>query len=171
MIMAHGDEGVVYGEEAVRIASQTGARAIESHALDTLGILTAYSGDVDEGLAMLWRSHEIAREIGSVEEMGRASGNITDALIFAAGRDHEAGDLGIKAIGPVDAPSMTGVAAAIQSARHRPGQVPRRTVGRGWRKPWRRPACSRPGAQARSRSASGPPSWPSAAATSRSRRA
>ena len=116
MIMAHGDEGVVYCEEAVRIASQTGARAIESHALDTLGILTAYSGDVDEGLAMLWRSHEIAREIGSVEEMGRASGNITDVLIFAAGRYDEAGDLGIKAIGPVDAPSMTGVAAAIQSA-------------------------------------------------------
>ena len=116
MIMAHGDEGVEYCQEAVRIASQTGARAIESHALDTLGILTAYDGDVDGGLAMLRRSFEIAQEIGSVEEMGRATGNITDVLIFAAGRYDEAGDLGIEAIGPVDAPTMTGVAAAIQSA-------------------------------------------------------
>ena len=116
MIMAHSDEGVAYCQEAVRTAAQTGARAIESHALDTLGILTAYLGDVDGGLEMLWRSFEIAEEISSVEEMGRASGNITDVLIFAAGRYDEAGDLGVQTIGPVDAPSITGVAAAIQSA-------------------------------------------------------
>jgi DNA-binding CsgD family transcriptional regulator/tetratricopeptide (TPR) repeat protein len=116
MIMAHSDEGVGYSQEAVRIAAQTGARAIESHALDTLGILTAYLGDVEGGLAMLWRSLEIAQEIASVDDISRAYGNITDVLIFGAGRYDEAGDLGMRAIGPADEPTFTGVPAAVLHA-------------------------------------------------------
>ena len=118
---------------------------------------------------MLWRSFEIA-EISSVEEMGRASGNITDVLIFAAGRYDEAGDLGVQTIGPVDAPTSPGVAAAIQSA----DIVLARYLRRRWarlRQPWCGPTSSPPAARARSRSASGLPSWPSAVATSKSRSA
>jgi DNA-binding NarL/FixJ family response regulator/tetratricopeptide (TPR) repeat protein len=113
MILAHSDEGIAYCEEAVEIAAQTGARAIESHALNTLGILTAYFGDVERGLEMLYRSLDIANEIDSLDDIGRSYGNLTDVLIFAAARYDEAGDLGMEGTGPADAPRFTGVDAAL----------------------------------------------------------
>jgi DNA-binding NarL/FixJ family response regulator len=114
MILAHTDEGVQYAEEAVRLAVGTGARAIETHALNTLGILTAYIGDVEGGLAMLRRALEIANEIASIDDIGRAYGNLTDVLIFAAARYDESGDLGLEATGTADAPMFTGVIAALR---------------------------------------------------------
>jgi len=116
MILAHTDEGVPHCEEAVQIASATGARAIESHALNTLGILTAYRGDVESGLTMLRRALEIAKEIASVDDVGRAYSNLTDVLIFAAARYDEAGDLGLEAMGPDDAPPFAGIIAALVRA-------------------------------------------------------
>jgi DNA-binding CsgD family transcriptional regulator/tetratricopeptide (TPR) repeat protein len=113
MILAHTAEGIGYCEEAVKLAAQTGARAIESHALNTLGILTAYFGDVEGGLDMLYRALDIANEIVSVDDIGRAYGNLTDVLIFAAARYDEAGDIGMEAMGSVDAPMFTGVIAAL----------------------------------------------------------
>jgi len=113
MILDHTDEGVRWCEEAVQLAAQTGARAIETHALNTLGILTAYIGDVEGGIAKLHRAMEIADEIASLDDMGRAYGNLTDVLIFAAARYDEAAEVGLKAMGTADAPAFTGVIAAL----------------------------------------------------------
>jgi DNA-binding CsgD family transcriptional regulator/tetratricopeptide (TPR) repeat protein len=113
ILMVHSGAGIEYCEEAVRIAAHLGEREIEGYALNTLGMLTAYGGDVDQGLQMLRRSLDIARETRSVFDLGRAYANLTDVLIFAAGRYDEAGDLGEEAIGQPEAPNFTGVLGAI----------------------------------------------------------
>ncbi len=113
MILAHSEEAVRYSEEAVQLATASGARAVESHALNTLGLLTAYLRDVDAGLAMLQRALEIAIEIGSVDDVGRASTNLQDVLIVAAARFDEAGDIGLAALDPASEPSLSGVWGAL----------------------------------------------------------
>jgi len=116
MILAHFEEAVEYAEEAVGIAAATGARVIEAHALTTLGILTAYLGDVDGGLGMLRRAELVAKEAGSTDDVIRAQHNQVDLLIYTAARYDEAADLGLAFIGPADATMMTGVTAAIHMA-------------------------------------------------------
>ncbi len=113
MILAHSDEAVLYAEEAVQLAAATGARAIEGHALNTLGVLTAYLHDVDGGLTMLRRALEIATEVGSVDDAGRAYANLQDALNIAAARFDESGDVGLQALDPATEPSISGVWAAF----------------------------------------------------------
>jgi DNA-binding CsgD family transcriptional regulator len=113
MILTHADDGLRYSREAVRLAAITGARGIEAHALNTLGEGIAYQGDVEGGLAMLRRSLEIAKEIGSFDDVGRAYASLQDILIVAGARYAEAGDLGIEALGPSNDPTMTGVWAAF----------------------------------------------------------
>ncbi|HEX5579124.1 MAG TPA: AAA family ATPase [Candidatus Limnocylindria bacterium] len=114
MILGYAESAVPHASVAVEIAQATGQRAIESHALNTLGILTAHLGDLEGGLAKLWRSLEIAEEISSIDDIGRAYANITDVLIFAAGRYDESAEIGIRAIGLPETPRFVGVAAALQ---------------------------------------------------------
>ncbi len=113
MILARWEEGVAPCEEAVAMAAATGARSIESHGLNTLGILTAYLGDVDGGLVLLRRALAIAEEIDSIDDLDRAYANVLDVLIFAAARYDEAGDIGLEAIGPAGANRFTGVSASL----------------------------------------------------------
>jgi DNA-binding CsgD family transcriptional regulator/tetratricopeptide (TPR) repeat protein len=113
MILAHSDEAVDYADQAVTLAAAVGAGAIESHALNTLGLLTAYRGSVDEGLAMLRRSLEIATEVGSVEDIHRAYTNLQDVLIVAAARFDEAAEVGIQVAGPPEAPATAGLWTAL----------------------------------------------------------
>ncbi|OGN85687.1 MAG: hypothetical protein A2X23_13685 [Chloroflexi bacterium GWC2_73_18] len=67
-------------EEAVAVARAIGARDVEGHALNSLGYDIALMGDVAGGLANLRRALEIALEIGSVDDVGRAYANLADAL-------------------------------------------------------------------------------------------
>jgi DNA-binding CsgD family transcriptional regulator len=113
MILTHSQEAVDYAEQAVQLATAVGARAILSHALNTLGLLTAYLGDVEKGLSMLRRALDIASELGSVDDTQRAYTNLQDVLIVAAARFDEAGDLGIEAIGPPGARRITGLWVAL----------------------------------------------------------
>jgi len=113
MILAHSAEAAPLCEEAVRIAAATGARSIEGHALNTLGLVTAYLWDVESGLSMLWRSLDIAMEISSEYDLNRAYANLLDVLMFAAARYDEASELGAQAIGPADAPHFAGVEGAL----------------------------------------------------------
>ena len=109
MILTHSEEAVRYSQEAVRLATAAGARAVESHALNTLGLLTAYLGDVEAGLAMLHRALEIAQEVGSVDDVGRAHANLRDVLIIVAARFDEAGDQGLEAVSPGREPALGGI--------------------------------------------------------------
>lgn len=109
MILAYSEEAMQYAEEAVQLAAVTSARTIESHALNTLGLLTAYLRDVDAGLAMLRRALEIATEVGSLDDIGRAYANLQDVLNMAVARYDESGDLGLEAVDPAAGPHVTGV--------------------------------------------------------------
>mgnify|MGYP006160579815 CR=1 FL=1 len=99
-----GTDGSETANEAVRqavdLASAIGARATMGHALNTLGLLTAYLGAVDDGLTMLRRALDIGRELGSADDTQRAYTNLQDVLIVAAARFDEAAALGMEAIDP-----------------------------------------------------------------------
>jgi DNA-binding NarL/FixJ family response regulator len=45
-------EHVSIGEQAIRIAREVGARAVELHTLNTVGMLRVHLGEIEEGLAM-----------------------------------------------------------------------------------------------------------------------
>lgn len=113
MILTHSEEAVMYATQAVELASAVGARATMGHALNTLGLLTAYLGAVDDGLAMLRRALDIGRELGSADDTQRAYTNLQDVLIVAAARFDAAAELGMEAIDPPGARRPTGVWAAL----------------------------------------------------------
>jgi DNA-binding CsgD family transcriptional regulator len=113
MILTHSEEAVRASTEAVRLAAATGARAIESHALNTLGLLTAYNGDVDGGVAMLQRALNLAVDTASVDDIARAYLNLQDVLIVAAARFEEAAQVGMQAVDSTREPVVSGVWAAM----------------------------------------------------------
>ena len=81
---------------AVAAARSVHALDMECHALNSLGVINVYQGDLDAGLAQLQQSHEIARKVGAVDDMIRAQGNIVDVLAHS-GRLAAAGDEAEKA--------------------------------------------------------------------------
>ncbi|MEX1157866.1 MAG: hypothetical protein WEC79_02915, partial [Thermomicrobiales bacterium] len=93
MIHARFRESEPWCEEAAEMARAVGDRAIEAHATNTMGMNMAYLGDPERGLAMLRSSKDIAEEIGSAEDVGRALVNIVDVL-RVWGRLAEAAQLG-----------------------------------------------------------------------------
>jgi DNA-binding CsgD family transcriptional regulator len=68
-------------QRAVAMARQVGARQAEGHALNTYGISIAASGNAEESEAALDEALEIAREVGSADDIGRAYVNLTAAKI------------------------------------------------------------------------------------------
>lgn len=99
MILAHTTpEASAACEEAVELARATGERAIESHALNTLGVLTAYAGDVQGGIARLRAALEIDRETGNALNRERAYSNLVDVLVYAAANYGEAIDVARQAL-------------------------------------------------------------------------
>lgn len=82
--------------KAITMAQAVGAREVEGHARNTLGLDQAYLGDVDGGLAELREALEIATELASVDDIGRAYANLTDALNIA-GRYEEAVTISLEA--------------------------------------------------------------------------
>jgi class 3 adenylate cyclase/tetratricopeptide (TPR) repeat protein len=67
-------------EAAIRVARAAGAKAEESHALNTLGVATSYLGDTRTGLRHLRRALQIAIEANSQEDIDRAHGNLGEQL-------------------------------------------------------------------------------------------
>jgi ATP/maltotriose-dependent transcriptional regulator MalT len=89
MLLSHGMESRVLCEEAVRIATEVDAKAELGHALNSLGVDLALMGDFDAGLQHLYRAKEIALELDSIDDLGRAYANIPSLLVWA-GRYEEA---------------------------------------------------------------------------------
>ncbi len=85
--------------EAIEIARQVGpsARGEEGHALCTLGISKAWGDDPEAGVALLREARQIAEETGRLDEIFRATANMTTALDLL-GRRREAVDVAMAGI-------------------------------------------------------------------------
>jgi DNA-binding CsgD family transcriptional regulator/tetratricopeptide (TPR) repeat protein len=86
------ESGVALAREAVAAARAAGARREEASALSSLGIALSYDGQLDEALATLDESRQIALETGEIDEMLRAYINLADANT-SAGRHERAVDV------------------------------------------------------------------------------
>ncbi len=101
--------------EAVEIARSIGARDIEAHALTTLGVCTAYLGDVALGTTQLEDAVAIAQQMGSVDQVARADANLVDVLTNT-GSLREAGDVAADAWAFAEEHGLARVLGAIQLA-------------------------------------------------------
>ncbi len=88
--------------EAIEVARVVGpaARGEEGHAICTLGISRAWGEDPEAGVALLREARTIAEELGRLDDIFRATANLTTALDLL-GRRREAVDV-----------AMTGIEAA-----------------------------------------------------------
>ena len=78
-------------EEAIEIARGLGARALEGHALNSLGTSLGGIGRIDEAIAAIDESLAIALELGLPDDIGRAYVNRSD-IIAMGGHPAEALD-------------------------------------------------------------------------------
>jgi DNA-binding CsgD family transcriptional regulator/tetratricopeptide (TPR) repeat protein len=67
-------------EQAVELARSIGARALEGHGLNTLGVTLAGAGQADAAVAAIDQALAIARELGLTDDIGRAHVNRGDIL-------------------------------------------------------------------------------------------
>jgi DNA-binding CsgD family transcriptional regulator/tetratricopeptide (TPR) repeat protein len=87
MLLGHFQEAARVGREAVSVARAVEARSIEAHALCTIGVAQAWSAEGDEGVVLLRRALELARELGDPDVGFRATLNLTTALALLGRRD------------------------------------------------------------------------------------
>jgi DNA-binding CsgD family transcriptional regulator len=97
MLGARFTESLEFAEMARTIARTVGAREIEGHALNTRGQDRSILGDVDGGIKDIHESYEIARDVGTVDDIGRALANEVWAL-QSVGRHEEAIELAMAGI-------------------------------------------------------------------------
>ncbi|WP_181809332.1 ATP-binding protein, partial [Streptomyces shenzhenensis] len=89
MLHQPGPEAFAAAERAVEYARMVGAREIELNARVTLGCLMVDSGDVDNGLAELYRVKDAVLQDGVAHVVGRAYVNLPSEL-ESVGRSREA---------------------------------------------------------------------------------
>ncbi len=89
MLGARFEESRTWANDALAAARAVGARDIEGHALNTRGIGRSTLGEIDEGIEDIRVALEIAEEVGSVDDIGRAHANLVFVL-DVAGRLEEA---------------------------------------------------------------------------------
>ncbi|MCC5949812.1 MAG: AAA family ATPase [Nitriliruptoraceae bacterium] len=85
-----------YGRQALTMAREVGARAVEGHALNTLGTIQIARGD-DRGLALLRDARAIAEELGAAEDIMRSYYNEVGKL-NDLGRFNEAVEIGLEGL-------------------------------------------------------------------------
>ena len=85
--------------EAIEVARAAGpiARGEEGHAICTLGISRAWGEDPEAGVALLREARSIAEELGRMDDLFRATANLTTALDLL-GRRREAVDVAMTGI-------------------------------------------------------------------------
>jgi predicted ATPase/DNA-binding CsgD family transcriptional regulator len=99
MLTARYAESAECCREAIAIAQHTGARAVEGHAMNTLGVDLAYLGSSDAAAAQLREARAIAEEVGDLDDLARAHLNLADTLLGILGSPAEAveeGRLGVE---------------------------------------------------------------------------
>jgi DNA-binding CsgD family transcriptional regulator/tetratricopeptide (TPR) repeat protein len=73
--------------QAIAVARAVGARAVEGHAMNTLGVCRAGLGHRDEGIELLRGALTIALEIGAAEDLDRAYTNL--GHVYSEWGEHE----------------------------------------------------------------------------------
>ena len=103
MLRVEYDESRQLAEEAIALARLTGARQIEGHALNTRGVDRNLAGDVESAIADLEEAMSLAVEVGNVDDIGRAYGNLVFVLENAGRLDHalRVAREGLAAAGPL----------------------------------------------------------------------
>ncbi len=89
MLQGRFDEATTAAREALTAANAMGDTAVETRALNTLGVALAGSGDVEGGAESLRRGLELAHEADLPNEQSRAYLNLADVL-HVAGRSDDA---------------------------------------------------------------------------------
>jgi DNA-binding CsgD family transcriptional regulator len=89
MLLAEFDAALPLAERAVVVARQVNASAAHAQGLATLGIIQGQRGKLDDGLAALRTSFDLARQADSAEDVARAANNHM-YLLCTAGRFTEA---------------------------------------------------------------------------------
>ncbi len=80
-------ESITAGETALAAAVAAGNRVAECEVLNTLGMARAALQEVDEGVALLRRAVQIARENEDVDSIATATSNLADTLAIAGRTD------------------------------------------------------------------------------------
>ncbi|MEV1131985.1 AAA family ATPase [Agromyces sp. NPDC049794] len=102
MLAGRFEESLPLAREAIELARQVGARSVEGHARNNLGVDLSYLGELEEGIAELRMSRRIAEEeFEDVDDIARAIVNLHSAL-FDAGRMTESADVALEGIGVVE---------------------------------------------------------------------
>jgi DNA-binding CsgD family transcriptional regulator/tetratricopeptide (TPR) repeat protein len=83
MLLSRQAEARARCEEAIAVARQVGARAVEGHALTTLGTSLGVLGHTEVGIAHLEQGRHIARELGNFDQLTRAHTNLAYVLEIA----------------------------------------------------------------------------------------
>jgi DNA-binding CsgD family transcriptional regulator/tetratricopeptide (TPR) repeat protein len=83
MLLAHHADARARCEQAVAVARRVGARAVEGHALTTLGTCLGILGHLDEAIPDLEQGRRIAIELANVDDVGRAHANLATVLDMA----------------------------------------------------------------------------------------
>jgi DNA-binding CsgD family transcriptional regulator/tetratricopeptide (TPR) repeat protein len=84
-------QAVARCEEAIAVARAVGARAVESHALSTLGVCLDGLGQLDQAIVLHRQARRIAEEVGDAEGIVRTYINLSHVL-EQAGQIHDAID-------------------------------------------------------------------------------
>jgi DNA-binding CsgD family transcriptional regulator/tetratricopeptide (TPR) repeat protein len=87
----HTTQAVSRCEEAIAVARAVGARAVESHALSTLGACLDDLGELDQPTALHRQARRLAEEVGDAEAIVRTYINLSHVLVLA-GHSHDAID-------------------------------------------------------------------------------
>jgi DNA-binding CsgD family transcriptional regulator/tetratricopeptide (TPR) repeat protein len=93
MLASRPDQARSRCEAAVAVARRLGDRAVEGHALTTLGTCLCLLGQMREGIADLERGRRIASELGNVDDLLRVHSNLATALLEIGGRAADAVDV------------------------------------------------------------------------------
>jgi DNA-binding NarL/FixJ family response regulator len=80
MLVAHNGEAEACCREAIAVARAVGARDVEGHALNTLGVCRADLGHPEEGIELLRDALSIALEVGNAWDLDRAFINLGHVL-------------------------------------------------------------------------------------------
>ena len=90
MLLSHQADARARCEQAVAVARQINARAVEGHALTTLGTTLGVLGHVEEGVANLEQGRQPSPgRLGNVDDLGRVHANLASVLDLA-GRSADA---------------------------------------------------------------------------------
>jgi DNA-binding CsgD family transcriptional regulator/tetratricopeptide (TPR) repeat protein len=113
MLVGDARDSRTLAEQAIEIARAVGDRAVEAHALNTMGVDIASLGDRERGIAALRESLAIEQELGPSDNLHRSYTNLAD-LLDQDGAVEDAIELSLEASRQSRAHGMTRGWAAFQ---------------------------------------------------------